>query len=90
MARTQFHDLVCKGGPATRKSGKAQKGGCTSSWKAPGAKCRMDHKDSQSATDDSDGGKPTGTTVLKLLTDASSFAGAESRGGKEKSSTYTQ
>lgn len=50
----------------------------------------MDHKDSQSATDDSDGGKPTGTTVLKLLTDASSFAGAESRGGKEKSSTYTQ
>ncbi len=40
VARTEFHNLVCKERPEAKKSGKARKGGRTSSWEAPGAKRR--------------------------------------------------
>ncbi len=64
VARTEFHDLVCKARPKQKKGSKAHKGDCTSSWEAPGAKRRRGRDYGRSATDESDSGAASSSTSL--------------------------
>ncbi len=64
VVHTEFHDLVRKGHPKPKKSGKTCQGGRTSSWEAPGAKRRRGRDDGQSATDESGSGAASSSTSL--------------------------
>ncbi len=90
VARTEFHDLVCKGCLKTKKDCKARRGGRPSSKEAPGAKRRRGRDNIRSATDESDSGAASSSTSLTGTAPATRGAmRARPRGGRH-GSTYTQ
>ncbi len=89
-ARWEFHTLVRKGRPKSKKEGKTQKGGRYSSRDAPKAKQRQARDGARSATDESDSGAASSSTSL---TGTTSYTRGTERGRNRpggRGNTYTR
>ncbi len=90
VARTEFHDLVHKGYPKSKKDGRARKGGRSASREAPSAKQRRGWDGARSATDESDSGATSSSTSLTGTAPSTRGTVTGRPRGDRRGNTYTR